>query len=222
MAYATEDIAQSLKKARENKGLSQRDLSTLSGVPQSHISKIESNNVDLRLSSLATLAHALDLELELVPRITVPAVRSIVRNVSTPKHLNPDFKRELNQARHTLINLPKEQKQGSTYLALLQQFREMEKAQRTLQNSQQTPQSNKTLALIKRQTMTLTTFRGKIDRLLEKPHEPLEYENALQETLWKLDRQTEDLKTRLMYDINSFGDESSPKPAYLLDGDGDD
>ena len=49
-------------------------------MPQSHISKIESGVVDLRLSSLISLARVLDLELAFVPRKIMPAVRSIVRS----------------------------------------------------------------------------------------------------------------------------------------------
>lgn len=80
MAYTTEYIAQTLKDARQGKGLSQRALSKLVGVPQSHISKIENGTVDLRLSSLVEIARALDLELTLVPRKSVTAVQSIVRS----------------------------------------------------------------------------------------------------------------------------------------------
>ena len=80
MAYATEYIAQTLKVARQGKGLSQRALSKLAGVPQSHISKIENGAVDLRLSSLVEIARVLDLEVTLVPRKSVPAVQSIVRS----------------------------------------------------------------------------------------------------------------------------------------------
>ena len=58
MSYETQEIAARLKRAREARGLSQRQLAALSGVPQSHISKIEASAVDLRLSSLAALAHA--------------------------------------------------------------------------------------------------------------------------------------------------------------------
>jgi transcriptional regulator with XRE-family HTH domain len=79
MSHVTDDIAKALKKAREHKGLSQRALGRKAGVPQSHISKIESGAVDLRLSSLIELARALDLELALVPRRALPAVQSIVR-----------------------------------------------------------------------------------------------------------------------------------------------
>lgn len=79
MAHAIEHIAQRLKTTRLAKGLSQRSLAKLAGVPQSHISSIESGVVDLRLSSLIEIARALDLEVELVPRKNVAAVQSIVR-----------------------------------------------------------------------------------------------------------------------------------------------
>lgn len=79
MGYATEHIAESLKAARERKGLSQRALGAKAGIPQSHISKIENGVVDLRISSLVELARVLDLELTLVPRKKLPAVRAIIR-----------------------------------------------------------------------------------------------------------------------------------------------
>ncbi len=75
-----EEIASTIKSAREAKGLSQRALAKIAGVPQSHISKIENAGVDLRVSSLTEIARALDLELALVPRKAVPAVESIVRS----------------------------------------------------------------------------------------------------------------------------------------------
>lgn len=77
------EISRTLKAAREAKGLSQRALARMAGVPQSHISKIENAGVDLRVSSLAEIARALDLELTLLPRKTVPAVKSIVRSGRT-------------------------------------------------------------------------------------------------------------------------------------------
>src|ERR1700709_1064733 len=80
MPYATDDILQTLRQARETTGLSQRGLSARIGVPQSHISKIESGGTDLRLSSLVELARALDYELVLVPRKLVPAVEAIITN----------------------------------------------------------------------------------------------------------------------------------------------
>jgi transcriptional regulator with XRE-family HTH domain len=79
MAYSTEQMAMDLKTARIAKGLSQRALSKRAGVPQSHISKIENGGVDLRVSSLVEIARALDLEVTLVPRKNISAVRSITR-----------------------------------------------------------------------------------------------------------------------------------------------
>jgi len=96
MSYATAHIATTLKNAREAKGLSQRALSELAGVPQGHISKIESGAVDLRVSSLVKLARVLDLELALVPRKSVSAVNSIVRSTgSTPRQPGPATRKEL-------------------------------------------------------------------------------------------------------------------------------
>ncbi|MXZ13329.1 MAG: helix-turn-helix transcriptional regulator [Candidatus Dadabacteria bacterium] len=83
MNYAIEYIARALRKARETKGLSQRELGKKAGLPQGHISKIENGTVDLRVSSLVALARTLDLELVLVPRKVVPALKSLVRSGAT-------------------------------------------------------------------------------------------------------------------------------------------
>lgn len=89
MAYTTEQMARNLKAARKAKGLSQRALADLTGVPQSHISKIENGAVDLRLSSLIELARALGLEVMLVPRKTLPAIQSIVRSSTAVPGFEP-------------------------------------------------------------------------------------------------------------------------------------
>jgi len=91
MSYATEHIAGILKTARESKGLSQRELSAKSGVPQGHISKIENGAVDLRVSSLVALARVLDLELTFVPRKLVSAVKSIVRSSDQSAPQDPAY-----------------------------------------------------------------------------------------------------------------------------------
>ena len=62
MSAEIEHIGRALREARETKGLSQRSLSRSSGIPQSHISKIENGGVDITLSSLLALTRALDLE----------------------------------------------------------------------------------------------------------------------------------------------------------------
>ena len=47
MPSGADHIATILRDARHKNSLSQRDLSAVSGVPQSHISKIEKGAVDL-------------------------------------------------------------------------------------------------------------------------------------------------------------------------------
>ena len=83
--YLNDQILKSLREARQRKGFSQRELSAKSGVPQSHISKIENGSVDLRISSLVALARVLGQELALVPKKSVPAVMSIVRSSTGTK-----------------------------------------------------------------------------------------------------------------------------------------
>jgi transcriptional regulator with XRE-family HTH domain len=103
MSYATEAIAASLKEARTAKGLSQRDLSVMAGVPQAQISRIEASTVDPRTTSLIALAHALDMELSLVPRKAVPAVKSISRQSVGQKSKSTGMvAKEMNRIAETL------------------------------------------------------------------------------------------------------------------------
>ena len=81
--YEIPDIAQELKAARQGKGLTQRALGSLTGLPQSHISKIETGTVDLKLSSLIELARVLDLEPVLVPRKALPAVLAVIASLTS-------------------------------------------------------------------------------------------------------------------------------------------
>ncbi len=97
MKPTTAQIALALKTARQTKGMSQRALSEKAGVPQGHISNIESGAVDLRLSSLVELARVLDLELTLVPRKSVPAINSIVRRTeNSSRHGSAATRKEWN------------------------------------------------------------------------------------------------------------------------------
>ena len=79
MIVGIADIAASIRQARKDKGLTQRELGERVGLPQSHISKIESGAVDLQVSSLAEIARALDLEVRLLPRKALPAIEGTVR-----------------------------------------------------------------------------------------------------------------------------------------------
>lgn len=72
-------IIKEIKRLRQEKGLSQAALGAKLGLPQSHISKIEKGETDLRLSTLIELAQILGLELVLVPRLMAPMVHSLIK-----------------------------------------------------------------------------------------------------------------------------------------------
>jgi transcriptional regulator with XRE-family HTH domain len=106
MTYTTEDIARTLKRAREAKGLSQRALSAKAGLTQTHISKIENAAVDIQLSNLLELARALDLEVMLVPRRAVPAAQGLVREIETATHTPViDAGKAVRRLEHTVAKL---------------------------------------------------------------------------------------------------------------------
>jgi len=94
MRYETEAIVAALKAARERKGLSQRELGARVGLPQSHISKIETGGADLRVSSLTSIANALDLEIALVSRKAVSTVRAINRTVDDAPKPSSEVRKE--------------------------------------------------------------------------------------------------------------------------------
>ena len=101
-------MARDLKAARKAKGLSQRALSNLVGVPQSHISRIETGGVDLRLSSLVEIARALDLDVTLVPRNKLSAVRSIARSgssITKEMEAAPSASKELKRLQNTVAKI---------------------------------------------------------------------------------------------------------------------
>ena len=65
------DISKRIIKLRRKLSMTQQDLAKLAGTHQSRISKIESAEFDVRLSTLVQLAEALDAELDIrfAPRI---------------------------------------------------------------------------------------------------------------------------------------------------------
>ncbi len=92
MSARIDEIAASIRAARQAKAMTQKELGQRVGLPQSHISKIEKGAVDLQLSSLVEIGRALDLEVKLVPRKALPAVEGAVRahgtTVETSRALN--------------------------------------------------------------------------------------------------------------------------------------
>jgi transcriptional regulator with XRE-family HTH domain len=87
VSYQAEAFAQSLRQARLQKGWSQRDLSGKAGIPQAHISRIESGAVDVKVSTLVELARLLDFELVLAPRASLPAVEALIREAEASHDL---------------------------------------------------------------------------------------------------------------------------------------
>jgi transcriptional regulator with XRE-family HTH domain len=87
VSYQAEAFAQSLRQSRLQKGWSQRDLSGKAGIPQAHISRIESGAVDVKVSTLVELARLLDLELVLAPRASLPAVEALIREAEASHDL---------------------------------------------------------------------------------------------------------------------------------------
>lgn len=84
MSYQTENLVSQIREVREASGISQRRLSELAGLTQSHISQVEGGKMEPGLSSFIDLTRALDLEVMLVPKKLVPAVVSLVKAQATP------------------------------------------------------------------------------------------------------------------------------------------
>ena len=87
MSYKSEGLIAEIRKTREDSGVSQRALSARSGLTQSHISKIERGTLEPGLSSLIDMARALDLELVVVPKKLLPAVKGILRTTKAEQEL---------------------------------------------------------------------------------------------------------------------------------------
>ena len=79
-----EDMRRELKEARAQRGWSQRELGSRIGLPQMHISGIESGKIVPRYDTLLELVRILDRDLLMVPRALVPVVKSLIHD-----HLRP-------------------------------------------------------------------------------------------------------------------------------------
>ena len=99
--YITKEFAVKLREARKRAGLTQKELGEKTGMPQSHISRIENGEVDVQASSLVEIARVLGLELILVPSELVPAVEGLKRefrmNSLTPNTINKNLSIKMNQ-----------------------------------------------------------------------------------------------------------------------------
>lgn len=90
MAYKTlpsiQALIATLKSLREAKDYSQRVLAHELGIPQSHLSKIEAGQVNIRLASFIEMARTLGMEVMLVPRQEVSLVKSLVHSQEKMRH----------------------------------------------------------------------------------------------------------------------------------------
>ncbi len=153
MNYTITHIANELKAEREARGLSQLALSKLAGIPQSHISKIENGTVDLRLSSLIELARALGLELTLVPRKALPAVKSIVRGSARPsKNIPsniPSTIKELKRIQNTITGFTKDHPSIKEFAQIQRQINDIQHFRVSNSDLEAIQKASKTLQAIK-------------------------------------------------------------------------
>jgi transcriptional regulator with XRE-family HTH domain len=80
-----EEMRLRLRESRRKRGWSQAELGRRAGLPQMHISGIESGKIVPRFDTLLDLARVLDYDLVMAPRALIPAVQALIRN-----HGNPD------------------------------------------------------------------------------------------------------------------------------------
>jgi len=78
--YKLEKLVVALQEARKSRGITQAELAKQTGLGQSHVSRIEAGNLDVRATSLIEMARALGFELMLVPREHIPAVVALTRS----------------------------------------------------------------------------------------------------------------------------------------------
>ena len=77
MSDAGTVISETLRAIREAKGIRQSELARTIGMDPGHLSRIESGQSNPNIATLTEIARALDLEIMLVPRDKIPAVRAI-------------------------------------------------------------------------------------------------------------------------------------------------
>src|SRR5271157_6000270 len=85
-----DDLRRALVAARQRRGWSQVELGRRVGLPQVHISGIETGKVVPRFDTLLDLVRVLDYDLLLVPRSLVPAAQALVRDSRRPNGAQSD------------------------------------------------------------------------------------------------------------------------------------
>lgn len=197
MRYEAQTIGERLREAREAKGISQRDLSALAGVPQAQISRIEAGAVDPRVSSLVALANALDLDVTLVPLKALPAVRSLIRqSPASSSHMRAARDSALSQIEQTLRTLQDTHPKYESVQDLRKKIADLAHVR----------------ALI-RDPESLT----KIKRSIEKIDQSRNPADAIRQSA----RAISSLRNSLVHAGPNDHIDSPPRPAYTLDEDDD-
>ncbi len=78
------DMRQALFATRKARGWSQAELGRRVGLPQMHISRIETGKVSPQFNTLLDLVRVLGHDLLLVPRALVPVTLAMVRDHERP------------------------------------------------------------------------------------------------------------------------------------------
>ncbi len=211
MTYLNDQILESLCEARQRKGFSQRELSAKSGVPQSHISKIENGAVDLRVSSLVALARVLDLELELVPKKTVPAVKSIVRSSTSAEVANAHklIQRETDQYKQAIASINQIPSIANS---------DLERLRKAVADIDRFKLDNSALKAIASSRRAIEEAVKQVP--VKQLREAMEPNATVQEAMKKAIRQMSTLRNSLAHGSH-FQEAKASLPAYSLDG-GDD
>jgi transcriptional regulator with XRE-family HTH domain len=197
MKIETGEVVRTLRAAREGKGLSQRALSEKVGVPQAHISKIEKGAVDLRLSSLVALARVLDLELTLVPRKAVSAVRSVIRGSEPVAAPSGDALKEIERFRRTLASVSGAIRTSKELAQIQRQFRDLQHFQLAKPQIESLKDIEKAVRAFRDQTTGMDALRQAVSRI-------------------------QDLRNAVAHAAASLPRIEPVRPAYTLDEEGGD
>lgn len=86
-------IIKDLTEARKKKCLTQVELASKLGIPQSSVTRVETGKVDVKLSRFVDIAKMLDLEVLLVPKQDVRMVEELLKDVDQSKTVSNSYSR---------------------------------------------------------------------------------------------------------------------------------
>jgi len=102
-----EALRRELIEQRHKRGWSQAELGQRLGLPQMHISGIETGKIVPRFDTLLDLVRVLDRDLLTVPRTLVPAVQALIRD-----HLRSDRDTDADEGERPLYAADDEEEKG--------------------------------------------------------------------------------------------------------------